>query len=151
MILVTSGGTYRVGSHHSFPEESVRIKRDDKKAKRCCLVIHWCLNSHYSALEEFHCTWATFIKPGFFVFITIWPAYNVIRFFWFQIAIQMNKYQLDKCCPICPHVAKTNRLTDIKIHAKGGRPTKCYKTSRNHRTILPFPFTIIPFPFFECT
>jgi len=45
MILVTSGGTYRVGSHHSFPEESVRIKRDDKKAKRCCLVIHWCLNS----------------------------------------------------------------------------------------------------------
>lgn len=97
MILVTSGGTYRVGSHHSFPEGSVRIKRDDKKAKRCCLVIHWCLNLHYSALEEFHLTWATFIKPGFFfvsiyIYIIIWPAYNVVRFLRFQIAIQMNKY-----------------------------------------------------------
>lgn len=80
------------------------------------------------------------------MFIITWPAYNVVRFFWFQIAIQTNKYQLVKCCPICPHVAKTNMLTDIKIHAKGG--TKCNKTNRNQRTILPFPFTIIPFLFF---
>jgi len=42
-----------------------------------------------------------------------------VVFFWFQIAFQTNKYQLDKCCPICPHVAKTNMLTDSKIHAKG--------------------------------
>lgn len=138
MILVTSGGTYRVGSHHSFPEESVRIKRDDKKAKRCCLVIHWCSNSHYSALEEFHSTWDTFIKgfyfEGFIFFVSIYiKSFGLLtvllhfygfKSFYFQIAI--NKYQLDKCSPICPHVAKTNMLTDIKIHAKGG--TECYET-----------------------
>lgn len=67
MILVTSGGTYRVGSHHSFPEESVRIKRDDKKAKRCCLRILLRWNSDNSALEGILWTWATFIK--LFIFL----------------------------------------------------------------------------------
>lgn len=89
-----------------------------------------------------------FFFVSIYIYIIIWPAYNVVRFLRFQIAIQMNKYQLDKMLPICPHVAKTNMLTNIKIHAKGG--TKFYK-SQNHRTFLPFPFPIIPFPFLLCT
>ncbi len=117
MILVTSGGTYRVGSHHSFPEESVRIKRDDKKAKRCCLVIPWSSNTHYSASEEFHWTWATFIKfiilrIFFFIsmylksfgLLTVLLHFYGFNSFYFQIGI--NKYKLDKRSPICPHVVK---------------------------------------------